>query len=93
MQNGGRREGAGRPKGSGNRAIAAALREEILAGGESPLEFLMGLMWNDQEEKAVRIDAAKAAAPYLHAKLANIAVGGDAENPLKMVIEWENVTE
>jgi hypothetical protein len=48
------------------------MREEILAGGESPLEFLMGLMRDEAEDKAVRIDAAKAAAPYLHAKLTSV---------------------
>jgi hypothetical protein len=40
-------------------------REAILAAqGITPLDYMMMLVRNETEEKAVRLDAAKAAAPY-----------------------------
>lgn len=67
MANGGARPGAGRKKGGHNR-----LTEEAVAkanDGLSPLDFLLTVLRDETNEKPVRIDAAKAAAPYVHAKL------------------------
>jgi hypothetical protein len=67
---GGARPGAGRPKGSANkrtREIANAIAE-----GLTPLEFLTNVYRDIGEEMSRRIDAAKAAAQYVHPKLANI---------------------
>lgn len=47
-----------------------------------PLDFLLGIMRDAGADEAKRIDCAKAAAPYLHAKLANI----EANVTGKMVI-------
>ena len=67
MANGGARPGAGRKKGGHNR-----LTEEAVAkanDGLSPLDFLLTVLRDETNEKPVRIDAAKAAAPYVHAKM------------------------
>jgi hypothetical protein len=68
MAHGGARPGAGRKKGGANR-----LTEEAIAraeeGGEMPLDFLLRIMRDDGADEAKRIDCAKAAAPFLHAKL------------------------
>lgn len=38
------------------------------AGGQTPLEFLIAAMKNPALDDRLRLDAAKAAAPYVHAK-------------------------
>lgn len=72
MAHGGKRPGAGRKAGAvteRTRAIADAM----IANGElTPLDYLKSVYQNEQTDEARRIDAAKAAAPYVHAKLANI---------------------
>jgi hypothetical protein len=62
----------GRPKGlpkTGGRqkgAVEKIKREAIVAAqGITPLDYMRTLVRNEQEEKAVRLDAAKAAAPYV----------------------------
>jgi hypothetical protein len=35
-----------------------------------------------------RMDAAKAAAPYVHARLAAIEHAGSEQKPLRMVVQW-----
>jgi hypothetical protein len=43
-------------------------------GWQSPLEFLVEVMNNSGVDRGTRIDAAKAAAPYVHAKLQSVMV-------------------
>lgn len=71
MAHGGARPGAGRKKNGANRVTEEAIAKAE-AGGEMPLDFLLRIMRDAASEEAKRIDCAKAAAPYLHAKLANI---------------------
>jgi hypothetical protein len=58
----------GRPRGSLNKRTRTLL-EAAEAGGEMPLEFLLRLMRDPQSPIVRRLEAAKAAAPFLHAKL------------------------
>lgn len=78
---GGAREGAGRPKGSRNKRSLAQISAAI-AAGETPLEFMLRVMRGeatpkdaDDRVKAVyaglQFEAAKAAAPYIHARLSS----------------------
>jgi hypothetical protein len=69
--NGGKREGAGRKKGSVGKLHDAA-RAQAAAQGITPLAYLLSLLRDEKQPQEIRTDAAKAAAPYLHAKLANI---------------------
>ena len=41
----------------------------IKAVGPTPLDFLLSKVWDENCDEAVRIDCAKAAAPYVHARL------------------------
>lgn len=93
---GGRRPGSGRPKGSkdgtGSRAARIELTKQIAARaateGVMPLEVMLSAMreaWAaDERDKAVSY--AEKAAPYLHAKLANVQHSGDADNPLAVAV-------
>jgi hypothetical protein len=71
MARGGARTGAGRKKGVATRMNEAA-RAKVAAEGITPLEYLLGLLRDDKQPQEIRTDAAKAAAPYVHAKLANV---------------------
>lgn len=74
MARGGKREGAGRPKGAANKATQAE-RDAIAASGLTPLEYMLSVM-RDSADEAKRLDAAKAAAPYCHARLSSVEVAG-----------------
>lgn len=66
----------GRQKGVPNRATAAK-QAEIAASGLTPLDFLLAVMRDEDKEVPARVDAAKAAAPYVHPK--RVPVDGDGQ--------------
>jgi hypothetical protein len=66
----------GRPKGSPNKATVAR-QIEVAESGETPLAFLLRTMRDEQADEAKRLDAAKAAAPYVHPRLAAVELSGD----------------
>ena len=76
MPRGGRREGAGRKPGVPQRHPVrkrqAVVAMEAGAAGLTPVDYLLGIMRNDELDLAVRLDAAKAVAPYVHPRLAVI---------------------
>lgn len=67
----GRKPGApksgGRKKGTPNKATAAK-EAQIAASGLTPLDFMLVALRDEQNAFDVRMDAAKAAAPYCHPK-------------------------
>ena len=83
MARGGARPGAGRPAGAANvrtREIANAIVE-----GLTPLEYLTSVYRDPAVDEARRIDAAKAAAPYVHAKLSSMELTGKDGGPVETV--------
>ncbi len=68
---GGRRPGAGRPKGARNKKTAAVIAA-IEASGTTPLDFMLDVMRNPALPICDRFEAAKAAAPYVHPRLASL---------------------
>jgi len=78
MAAGGARPGSGRKKGQRNKATE--IRQELFARataeGMSPLEYLIAVMRDPSEEAGRRLDAAKAAAPFVHPRLAAIEHSG-----------------
>lgn len=86
MAHGGVRTGAGRKAGSVNkrtRDIADAIIED---GDLTPLEFLTKVYRDVGEEMSRRVDAAKAAAQYVHPKLANVDANVKGELAIGRVI-------
>ncbi len=65
----------GRKKGAKNKATAQKAAA-IAASGETPLDYMLGVMRNTGYEPETRLDAAKSAAPYVHPKLAAIELTG-----------------
>ena len=64
----------GRPPGSSNKASKAQIDRVCADGGTSPLEYLASIYQNGAEDIRYRIDAAKAAAPYVHARLSSTEI-------------------
>lgn len=71
-----RQKHGGRQKGTKNkRTIERELKEKALnealsKEGLTPLEFMLQVMRDEKQPMILRVDMAKAAAPYLHAKRA-----------------------
>ncbi len=76
MPSGGKRERAGRPKGisPGIGPKRKKLMELAAAARMSPLQYLVAVYNDPSEPKTARLQAATAAAPYLHCRLASMAV-------------------
>jgi hypothetical protein len=76
MPRGGKRPGAGRPKGARNKKTVA-LAAAIEASGLPPLDYMLAVMRNPAEPQERRMAMAKAAAPYVHTRLRARANPGD----------------
>lgn len=83
---GGSRPGSGRKPGGANK-IDKEAREAALASGQTPLDFMLEVMRDESEERAKRLDAAKAAAPYLHAKLSSVELSGGLDHRHESLLE------
>lgn len=89
-KHGGARSGAGRKPGAINKATAKA-RAKAEAEGVLPLDFMLSRMRDEQAPIADRMDMAKAAAPYIHAKLSSIEATVDARVEGVVAVEWRVV--
>src|SRR5215470_9794302 len=85
---GGKRPGAGRPRGAISKSTRAIL-EAAAAHGEMPLDYMLRVMRDPDAPAARRDEMAKAAAPYLHARLQPAPDAALDEGPVVPVL---NVT-
>ena len=85
MAHGGARPGAGRKKGSGITKTREAA-ERLLDEGMTPLDYLVGVMRGSKEFEENKFEAAKAAAPYMHARLAAVAHEGKDGGAITVVV-------
>ena len=91
MAKGGKREGAGRPKGAANLRTREML-EEAAAGGELPVAYMLRVM-RDEEAPDLRRDAmAKAAAAFLYPRIAARPAGEEDELELPPESEAQEAT-
>jgi hypothetical protein len=79
---GGKREGAGRPKGKKNKRTLAE-KEALAASGLSPLDYMLSVLRDEKASQDVRLTAAKAAAPYLHRALKSVEHSGEGGGPIE----------
>jgi hypothetical protein len=75
------RKTGGRKKGSRNKR-PRELIERIEASGLVPLEYMLSVMRDENQPQEVRMEMAKAAAPFVHPRLAAVKVQGDKDAPL-----------
>jgi hypothetical protein len=79
-RHGGKRPGAGRPKGAASRANEQ-VREEAAATGELPLAYMLRIMRDPSQPVGRRDDMAKAAAPFCHSRLSSVEHSGEISRP------------
>jgi len=72
----------GRQKGTHNKSTVANV-EKIKASGLTPLEYMIQCMHDESFPPDFRIDAAKAAAPYIHPKLTSVELKGNPNEPIE----------
>ena len=77
------RKTGGRQKGSRNKKTIAQ-QEEIAATGETPLQYMIRIMRDPQVEHPRRDEMAKAAAPYVHARLAATDVNAEVDGTVQV---------
>jgi hypothetical protein len=80
----------GRKKGVSNKRTIAKT-EAIEQSGLTPLAYMLSVLRNEELEQAVRMDAAKSAAPYVHPKLANTELSTKNNEPLMLDVLFRNV--
>lgn len=85
MARGGNRPGAGRPAGASNRRTIEQV-EAIESSGLTPLDYMLNVLRDEQQAADVRMEAAKSAAPYCHAKRAPVNGDGEEAAGLTVVI-------
>jgi hypothetical protein len=73
----------GRTKGTPNKKTLALQAKVEAAGRVSPLDYVLGVMWDADAPPAMRFEAAKAALPFLHPKLAAIEHSGPEGGPIE----------
>ncbi len=81
MARGGKRPNAGRKPGAATKKTRE-IADKAAAEGVTPLEFLLSAMRDASREFGVRMDAAKSAAPDVHARLQAIEHSGNEDKPL-----------
>jgi hypothetical protein len=85
---GGRRPGAGRKAGSATKKTRE-IADKAVEDGITPLEFMLQIMRREppdvedprvlMDAMAMRFEAAKAAAPYMHAKLSSVEMNAKVQ--------------
>lgn len=89
MARGGKRQGAGRKKGSVSEQTATrkAMQAKAVETGLSPLDYMLSILRDESQEQSARFAAAKEAAPYVHNRLAAVEHSGNEDKPMKTVLE------
>lgn len=85
MPRGGRRPGAGRPKGARNKA-SARLQAEVASSGVTPLAYLLAILRDETETTERRMEAAVKAAPFVHPRMTAVDVNGTVDGSLTVEI-------
>lgn len=88
MARGGRRDGAGRkPRPAGERKVSFSWEKVAqaieLSPENTPLAHLLAFMQNKEMKDTLRLQAAIAAAPYMHPKLSSVEIKTDQAAPMK----------
>ena len=87
MPRGGARVGSGRKTGTTDKALRKISADRVLnATGtgpdKMPLAYMLAVMNNSEEKSTVRLQAAIAAAPYVHPRLASVEVKSESTSTL-----------
>jgi len=88
---GGKRLGAGRPRG-----ITAGTKQERLEkmlgkGTKTPLQYMLNILNDKKTSPEKKMWAAEKAAPFVHPRLASIdqKLQGDKNEPVTVKVQWK----
>jgi len=84
---GGKREGAGRPKGSKTKSAWKDLQDLAIKYNISPLDYLLSVLNNPQTSPERKLYAAEKAAPYIHGKAPT--TNRIETSPIRVNLKWE----
>jgi hypothetical protein len=59
---------------------------ELLEDGTTPLEYLLGILRDDDQPPDTRFEAAKAAAPYCHPRLNSTELRGEEDRAIVLTV-------
>lgn len=79
------RKTGGRVRGTPNKATAAK-ETAIAASGLTPLDYMLSVLRDELQAADVRLDAAKAAAPYVHPKRAPVTGDGEEAAGITVIL-------
>ena len=82
---GGKRNKAGRPRGAKS-AKTLEIADRAAKEGLTPLEYMLSVMRDESQSLAIRLDAAKSCAPYIHPRLNAIDHAGAGGSPIVIQI-------
>jgi|TARA_R100001163_G_C4905684_1_gene92249 hypothetical protein len=91
MAAGGRRPGAGRPRGVTAGTKHARLEKMLGKGSKTPLEYMLNILNDKKTSPEKKMWAAEKAAPFVHPRLASVdqKVQGDKDEPLEIEVKWK----
>lgn len=84
MSRGGNRPGAGRKPGVPNKA-SVTRQKRVAEGGQTPLDYMLEVMRDGKADASRRDEMARAAAPYVHPRLATTTHQGKNGGPIQTV--------
>ena len=90
MARGGFRPGAGRKEGSAT-ARTREIANKAIENGLTPLEYMLGVMRDPKADVARRDEMARAAAPYIHPRLAAVQHSGANGRPIQVESDRDEV--
>jgi hypothetical protein len=74
-----RRQNDARPRKNALRSATAAKAAAIAASGPTPLDYMLSVLRDESADRHERMEAARNAAPYVHAKFASLEHSGGLE--------------
>ena len=70
------------------KGLTRQIRRKIaLSDGQTPLDYLLAVMQDEEAPDKDRISCAIAAAPYVHPRLASVELKGDKDKPLQVATD------
>jgi hypothetical protein len=69
---------------SNSARLSSGAGKKGMESGTTPLDHLFGIMRDEGQDARSRLDAAKAAAPYCHARLSSTELSGPSGGPVSV---------
>jgi|TARA_R100000742_G_C4224330_1_gene47310 hypothetical protein len=90
-QRGGKRPGAGRPRGVTAGTKHERLEKMLRKGAKTPLQYMLNILNDKKTSPEKKMWAAEKAAPFVHPRLSSIdqKLQGDKDEPVEIEVKWK----